>query len=121
LGTTLIKVKNRGKKNVDKNYITFIPPHNMNTPLTIMDLTMGQGINIAHMVTNAPPNSLMDLTISPKGENNKRIKNWVVFFSSQHLGGRGACWIFRMGTRKSDKQVNYSHEPTQTNNKLISV
>jgi len=31
--------------------INIVLPHNMNTPLAIMDLTMGLGINIAHMVT----------------------------------------------------------------------
>jgi hypothetical protein len=25
---------------------------------------------------------------------------------------KGACWSFGMGTKVSDKQVNYSHEPT---------
>jgi hypothetical protein len=28
---------------------------------------------------DAPPNSLMDSTTSPKGENNGRIKNWGTF------------------------------------------
>jgi hypothetical protein len=31
--------------------INLVLPHNMNTPSTIMDLTMGPRINIAHMVT----------------------------------------------------------------------
>ncbi len=71
----MTKMKNREKKNVDEIYIMFVLPHNMNTPLAIMDLTMGLGINIAHMVTDAPPNSLMDSIVNPKGENNKRIKS----------------------------------------------
>ncbi len=37
-----------------------------------------------------------------------------MFPSLQHFGGRGACWNFRMGTRKIDKQLNYSHGPAQT-------
>ncbi len=36
-----------------------------------------------------------------------------MFPSSQHFGGRGVCWNFGMGTRKIDKQVNYSHGPAQ--------
>ncbi len=104
-------MKNRGKKNVDKSYIMFVLPHNMNTPLAIMDLIMGLGINIACMVTDTPPNSLMDSIVSPKVENSERIMSWVTLPGSQHLGGRRVCWISRMGTRKSDKQVNYSHGP----------
>ncbi len=33
---------------------------------------------------------------------------------SSILGVKGACWSSKMGTRKIGKQVNYSHEPTQT-------
>jgi len=53
-------------------------------------------------------------TMSPKGENNGRIRGWGTFFSSQHFGGRGACWSSEMGTKKSDKQVNYLHKLTYT-------
>jgi len=56
----------------------------------------------------------MDLTTSPKGENNGRTRSWGTFLGSQHVGGRRACWSFGMGTRKIDKQVNYSHGPAQT-------
>jgi hypothetical protein len=56
----------------------------------------------------------MDSNVSPKGENNERIRNWSTYPGSQHFGGRMVCWSFRMGTRKSDKQVNYSHRPAQT-------
>jgi hypothetical protein len=52
---------------------------------------------------------LMDSIVSPKGENNRRIRSWGTLPSSQHFGGKGACWSSRMGTRMSDKQVNYSH------------
>ncbi len=38
--------------------------------------------------------------------------------SSQHFGGRRACWSSGMGTRKIDKQLNYSHEPTQTKQQI---
>jgi len=62
---------------------------------------------------DAPPNSLMDSTMSPKCENNRRIKNWGVLPNLQHFGGRGACWSSKMGTKKNGKQVNYSHELAQ--------
>jgi hypothetical protein len=39
----------------------------------------------------------------------------------QHFKGRGACWSSEMGTRTSDKLINYSHGPAQTNNKLVSA
>jgi hypothetical protein len=37
-----------------------------------------------------------------------------MLFDSQHFEGKGACWSFEIGTKKSDKQINYSHGPTQT-------
>jgi hypothetical protein len=30
-------------------------------------------------VGDTPPNSLMDLIVSPKGENNEKIKSWGTF------------------------------------------
>jgi hypothetical protein len=36
------------------------------------------------------------------------------------FGGRGACWSSGMGTRKSDKQVNYSYEPAQTTQQVAT-
>jgi hypothetical protein len=60
----------------------------------------------------APPNSLKDSNVSSKvktmKENGIRVRSlihntsWVI----------GACWNFEMGTRTSDKQVNYSYGPT---------
>jgi hypothetical protein len=32
------------------NSIDYVFPHNMNTPLTTMDLTVGLGIDIVHLV-----------------------------------------------------------------------
>jgi hypothetical protein len=61
-----------------------------------------------------PPTPLTDSTMNPKGENSERTRSWGTFFGSQHLGGRGACWNSKMGTRKNDKKVNYSHGPAQT-------
>jgi hypothetical protein len=52
--------------------------------------------------------------MSTKSENNRRIRSWGMLPGSQHFGGRMACWNFGMGTKKSDKQVNYSHWPAQT-------
>jgi hypothetical protein len=63
---------------------------------------------------DAPPNSLMDSIVSPKGWKQRKGKELGTFFGSQHFGGRGACWSSRMGTRKIDKQVNHSHRLAQT-------
>jgi hypothetical protein len=41
------------------------------------------------------------------------IRSWGTFFGSQHFGGRGACWNFKMGTKINDKRVNYSHKTAQ--------
>jgi len=49
-----------------------------------------------------------------KGENNKRIRNWGMLPGSQHFRGRRACWSFGIGTKTSDKWVNYSHGLAQT-------
>jgi len=38
--------------------------------------------------------------------------------SSQHIGGRGACWNSGMGTTMSDKQFNYSLGPAQTKQQI---
>jgi hypothetical protein len=56
--------------------------------------------------------------MSPKGENNGRIKSCDTLPGSWHFGGKGACWSFEMKTRKNDKQVNYSHEFAQTKQQL---
>jgi hypothetical protein len=63
---------------------------------------------------DAPSNSLMDSTVSPKCENNERIRNWGKLPGSQHFGVEGVWWNSMMGTKKSDKQINYSQRPTQT-------
>jgi len=52
--------------------------------------------------------------VNPMGENNERIRSWNTFLGLQHFGGRKACWSSRIGTRKSDKKVHYSHGPEQT-------
>ncbi len=48
-----------------------------------------------------------------KGEDGARKRSWGTFLGSQHFEGTGACWSFEMGTRKINKQFNYSHKPTQ--------
>ncbi len=50
-------------------------------------------------LVNAPPTSLID--------------------STQHFGGGKARWSSEMGIRTSDKQVNYSHEPSQTKQQVV--
>jgi hypothetical protein len=62
-----------------------------------------------YALTDAPSNSLMDSIVNPKHENNGRIMSWGMLLGSQHFGGKNACWSFGMGTKKSDKQVNYPH------------
>jgi hypothetical protein len=41
-----------------------------------------------------------------------------MLLDSQHFEGRRACWSFGIGTRKSDEQVNYSHELAQTKQQI---
>ncbi len=58
------------------------------------------------------------LNFESKVEDNMR-RSWDVFPSSQHFGGRGACWSFGIETKKIDKQSiihTYLHKP---NNKLL--
>jgi len=66
-------------------------------------------MTIAMAFLDTPPNSLMDSTVSLNGENCRRIRSWARSLARDTLGGRGACWNSEMGTRKSEKQVNYSH------------
>jgi hypothetical protein len=51
--------------------------------------------------------------MNPKGENNGRTRSWGMLFGSKYFGGRGACWSSGLGIGMTDKQVNYSHGPTQ--------
>jgi len=55
----------------------------------------------------------MDSTANPKVKTMKGEKVGARSLACSILGGRMACWSSRMGTKKSDKQVNYSHGPTQ--------
>jgi hypothetical protein len=49
-----------------------------------------------------------------KGENNERRRSSGVLLDSQHFRVRGVCWSSKMGTKKIDKQIIYSHELAQT-------
>jgi hypothetical protein len=60
------------------------------------------------------PKLLDRLKCKSKCENNGRIWSWGMLPGSQHFEGRGVCWSSRMGTRTSDKGVNYSHKLAQT-------
>jgi len=36
-----------------------------------------------------------------KEEDNKKRRSWGALLGLQHFGGRGACWGFKMGIRRS--------------------
>jgi len=61
-----------------------------------------------------PPSSLMDSTMSPKVKTMKGKGLGAHSLACSTSGGRRACWSFEMGTRKIDKQFNYSHKLAQT-------
>jgi hypothetical protein len=54
-------------------------------------------------IYDTPPNSLMNLIVSPKGENNERIRSWGMFPNLQHFGGRRVCYSFKMRTKNNNK------------------
>ncbi len=59
------------------------------------------------------PTFLEKLKCESKNGNNER-RNCGTFLSSQHFRGKGACWSSRMGTKMSDKRINYSQKLAQT-------
>ncbi len=65
------------------------------------------------VLNDTPSSSLMD-SMRVHDENNKRRNSQGVLLGSWHFRGRRVCWSFEMGTRKIDKQINYSHELGQT-------
>jgi hypothetical protein len=65
-------------------------------------------------VFDTPPNSLKDSNASLKVKTLKEEKVRVRSLIRNTLGVRGACYNSEMGTRMSEKQVNYSYGPTQT-------
>jgi hypothetical protein len=63
--------------------------------------------------TDALPNSLTNSNISRKVKMTKeRVR--IRSLARSTLGVRGVCWSSEMGTRTSDKRVNYSHRLAQT-------
>ncbi len=65
------------------------------------------------IIVDALPSSLINSNVSPRCKQQK-MRNWGMFLGSHHFGSRGECWRCEIGTRKSDKQINYSHVPVQT-------
>jgi hypothetical protein len=59
------------------------------------------------------------LNCKSKGVKIKRIKSWGTLPGLEHFKGKGVCWSYGMGTRMSDKWVNYSHEPAQCHNPTL--
>ncbi len=86
----------------------------MPSNLHICNLFNVKGLMHLHTNNDAPLNSLMDSTVGPNGENSPTTRSWGMLPSSQHFGGRGACWSSEMGIKKSDKKINYSHGHAQT-------
>jgi len=73
------------------------------------------------MFNDAPPNSLMDLTTNPKGENNGRIRNWGTLPGSQHFRVEGHVRALGWGLEKViNKSITHTHLH-KSNNKLINA
>ncbi len=49
-----------------------------------------------------------------QGEHSGKMRSSGMLFGSQQFEGRGACKSSGIGTKKNDKQIKYSHRPTQT-------
>jgi hypothetical protein len=65
-------------------------------------------IMLPHLAWRTP--KLFDgLNYESKGEDNERRRSWGVLLGSLHFEGSGACWSSRVGARKINKQLNYSH------------
>jgi hypothetical protein len=60
------------------------------------------------------PNSSKDSNVIMKVKTIKEKRVGMRSLVHNTLGVRGVCWRSRMKTKMSDKQVNYSHRPTQT-------
>jgi hypothetical protein len=72
---------------VGKSEVTFNTNYKFSLPIFV---TKFQNL-ILEITTDAPPNSLMDSNVYPKGENNGRIRSWGILPGLQHFGGKGAC------------------------------
>jgi hypothetical protein len=62
---------------------------------------------------DAPQSSLMDSTVSLKRKTTKREGVGVCFLAG-NISGVDGCAGVPGWTRKINKQVNYSHKPSQT-------
>jgi hypothetical protein len=65
-----------------------------------------------------PQNSLKDSNVSPQMKIIEEERVGARSLARNILGVRGACWSFGMGTKKSDKHVNYSYQYTQTKQQI---
>jgi hypothetical protein len=63
----------------------------------------------------------MDSITGPKVTTMEGKGVGVHSFARSTLGLKGVCWSFGMGTRKIDKQVNYSHKPSFGHNLFLST
>ncbi len=70
---------------------------------------------------DAPPNSWIDSTVSPKVKNNRRTRNWGTFHGSQHFKGRGPCWSSGMGLGRMTSMSIIHMDLHNPNNKLVSA
>ncbi len=67
----------------------------------------------------ASPKSLKDSNVSPKMKIMKGVEVCFLIHSISKV--RNACWSSEMGTKMSDKWVNYSHGPTQNKQQVGNV
>jgi hypothetical protein len=67
------------------------------------------------------PKLLDGFNYESKGEDNGRRRGWGTFISSQHFGGRGACWSSRMGLGRMTSNSLTHIDLHKPNNKLVSA
>ncbi len=63
---------------------------------------------------NAPPNSLKYSNANPKVKTMEEKGVWARSLAHNTFGVKRVCWNSKMGTRMSDKRVNYSYQSIQT-------
>jgi hypothetical protein len=78
-------------------------------------------IHTVQLITWHTPKLLGGLNYESKGENNKRIRSWSVFPSSQHFENRRACWSSRMGLGQVTSGSIIHTDVHKPNNKLVSA
>jgi hypothetical protein len=83
--------------------------------VTILEHCHERQLELGHQEKiDAPPNSLKDSNVNVKVKTIEEKRIEVHSLAHNTSGVRGACCNFEMGTRMSDKRVNYSYGPTQT-------